>query len=93
MYLHLGAEIIVKNSDIIGIFDMDNTTINKSTRNFLAKCEKNKEVVNVSYELPKTFVLCNKKSKNKRNKHKKNRLYISQLASSTLVKRNLFKNL
>ncbi len=87
MYLNLSSDIVVKKSDIIGIFDIDNTTVDKATRKFLAKCQKNGEVVNVSYELPKSFILCSKK--NKKGK-KTNKLYISQFSSSTLVKRNLF---
>lgn len=83
MFLHLGEETIVNFSDIIGIFDMDNTTISKNSRDFLAISEIRREVINVSYELPKSFIVCS--SKNKR--YKKNRVYISQISSSTLQKR------
>ena len=34
MYLHLGEQKVVKKREIVGIFDMDNTTVMKSTRNF-----------------------------------------------------------
>ena len=40
MYLHLGEQKVVKKRDIIGIFDMDNTTVMKSTRTFLNNAEK-----------------------------------------------------
>lgn len=86
LYLHLGNNIIVNNKDIIGIFDMDNTTVSKHTRKYLSERTKNKEVVNVSFELPKSFIVCNNK--------KKNVVYVSQLASKTLIKRqNFLKNL
>ena len=58
MFLHLGNDIVIRKADIIGIFDMENTTTSKQSRNFLAMAEKNGEVINVSYELPKTFVVC-----------------------------------
>ena len=48
MYLHLGQETVVRVQDIVGIFDMDNTTISKHTRQFLADAEKAGRVVNVS---------------------------------------------
>jgi len=80
MYLHLGQDTVVKFSDIIGIFDMDTTTVQKNSRVFLNKAEKNGEVVNVSFELPKSFIVCNEKGKNK--------VYISQISSSTLQKRS-----
>ena len=86
LYLHLGNNTIVNNKDIIGIFDMDNTTVSKHTRNYLAERTKNKEVVNVSMELPKSFIVCNNINKNV--------VYVSQLASKTLIKRqNFLKNL
>lgn len=86
LYLHLGNNTIVNNKDIIGIFDMDNTTVSKHTRNYLSERTKNKEVVNVSMELPKSFIVCNNKNKNV--------VYVSQLASKTLIKRqNFLKNL
>ena len=81
MYIHLGQGTVVKKEDIIGIFDMDNATLSRHTRKYLSLSEKNKEVINVSYELPKTFIVC----KNKKEKRKK--IYISQISSSTLLKR------
>ena len=81
MYLHLGEGTIVRNSDIIGIFDMDTTTVMKSSRTFLNKAEKEKRTVTVSYELPKSFVVCKKKSE------KGLKIYITQLSSTTLENR------
>ncbi len=79
MYLHLGEKTVVQTESIVGIFDMDNSTISKHTRNFLSNCEKNGEVVNVSYELPKSFIVCIEDNKRK--------VYISQIAAATLYKR------
>ena len=36
MYLHIGNNKNVKLSDIVGIFDLETTTISKITRDFLA---------------------------------------------------------
>lgn len=79
MYIHLGGEFVVSQDDIIGIFDLENTTVSKDTRKFLNSSEKRKEVINVSYELPKSFILTSKNNKNK--------VYISQISPSTLNKR------
>lgn len=84
MYIHLGQETVVKTEDVIGIFDLDSTTISKHTRNFLNKAEKNGEVVTITYELPKSFVLCKGKKEDKR------KIFLSQISSSTLVKRSGF---
>lgn len=78
MYLHLGQYTVVRTSDIIGIFDLDNTTVSKKTRDFLAAAERDKKVVNVSEELPKSFIIC---------KNGEEKLYISLLSPNTLIKR------
>lgn len=80
MYLHLGQDTVVKYDSIVGIFDMDTSTVSKFTRDFLNTAEKQGTVVNVSYELPKSFVVCNENGNLK--------IYISQLSSSTLQKRS-----
>lgn len=57
MYLFLGGDISVREDSIIGVFDMDNTTVAASTRKFLSRAQKEGRVVTVSYELPKSFCL------------------------------------
>ena len=38
-YLHIGQSVTVEEKRIIGIFDLDNTTYSKHTRNFLDGAE------------------------------------------------------
>ncbi|HOU09951.1 MAG TPA: DUF370 domain-containing protein [Clostridiales bacterium] len=83
MLLHLGKDTIINFGDIVGIFDLDTTTVSPATRNFLAKAEKEKRVVNVSAELPKSFILCAAKGG-------KTLVYISQISPATLLKRTGF---
>ena len=71
---------VITFDDIIGIFDLDTTTVSKNTRNYLAKAEKDGIVENVCYDLPKSFIVC-------RNKKGEDKLYIAQISSSTLLKR------
>ncbi len=80
MYLHLGMDKVITFDDIIGIFDLDTTTVSKNTRNYLAKAEKDGIVENVCYDLPKSFIVC-------RNKKGQDKVYIAQISSSTLLKR------
>ncbi|MCI8491941.1 MULTISPECIES: extracellular matrix regulator RemB [Anaerotruncus] len=79
MYLHLGQDTVVRTGDVIGIFDLENTSVSKITKQFLAKSEQSGRVVNVSYELPKSFVIC--------AEGKKSTVYITQISSATLKKR------
>jgi hypothetical protein len=79
MYLFLGQDTVVKTRDIVGIFDLDNTSVSKDTRGYLATAEKSGRVLEVSEELPKSFVVC-EGSGTRRD-------YISQVAPATLLKR------
>ena len=79
MYLYLGGDVVVKNEDVIGIFDIDTTTVSKISRTYLNTSEKNGRLTYVSYELPKSFVVCSKDNKET--------VYISQISSATLEKR------
>lgn len=81
MFLHLGQDTVITTDEILGIFDIDTTTVSKATRTYLAMKEKSKNVVNVSFELPKSFIVTfDKKTKEKT-------VYISPISSITLLKR------
>lgn len=82
MYLHLGQDTVVRVDDIVAIFDLENASISKSTKGYLANAQKKGMVVNVSTELPKSFVVCQNKVGTK--------VYISQISSQTLKKRTNF---
>ena len=55
MYLHLGGDVVVRSSDIIGIFDIENTSVSKLTKEYLGEQEKRHRVITVSPELPKSL--------------------------------------
>lgn len=76
MYLHLGNNYVIPEREIIGIFDMDNTTVSKHTRNLLRLAEKDKRVTAVTNDLPKSFVLCRDGS-----------VYLCQISPSALAGR------
>lgn len=56
-FLHLGKDTSIEIEKIVGIYDMDTSTVSKHTRDFLNKCEKENRIVNVSFELPKSYIL------------------------------------
>lgn len=80
MYLHLGQSTVVRDKEIIGIFDLDITSQSIRTRRFLNTAEKRGEVVTVSDELPKSFVVAGERGRQ--------RVFISQLSASTLLRRS-----
>ena len=58
MYLYLGGNRLVRQAEVVGVFDLDTATVSRHTRDFLTKAERDGRVETVSYELPKAFVLC-----------------------------------
>lgn len=80
MYLHLGQDTVVNTAHIAGVFDLDNTTVSKHTKSYLARAQKEGRVINVSTELPKSFIVCLDGGVET--------VYLSQLAPATLLKRS-----
>lgn len=48
---------MVRYQDVIGIFDLDNTTWSFRTRRFLDRAEREGQVISVGEDLPRSFVL------------------------------------
>ena len=78
MYLSIGNDMAVRDSSIIGIFDMDNTSTSKRTRAFLEEAEKQGQVVPCD-DLPKSFLLT--------AEYGFSRVYLTALSTQTLEKR------
>ena len=78
MYLNIGNDMAVRESSIIGIFDIDNTSTSKRTREFLSGAEREGQVVPCD-DLPKSFVIT--------AEYGLNRVHLTSLAASTLEKR------
>ncbi len=79
MYLHIGNDFSVDIRDVIGIFDLENTTVEKCTKLLLDRAVKEKKCVYINYEMPKSFVITVRNGIEK--------VYISPLLASTLRKR------
>ena len=78
MYLSIGNDMAVRDSSILGIFDLDNTSTSKRTRAFLESAEKEGQVVPCD-DLPKSFVLT--------SEYGFTRVHLTALSSATLEKR------
>ena len=63
MYLHIGNGVSVKEKDIIGIFDLDTSTVSKTTKKFLNKKAKEGSLEYTDEDLPRSFVLCSDNKK------------------------------
>ena len=80
MYLNIGQDTVIRDKNILGIFDLDNTTVSKATREYINTASKNGECITVSIEeLPKSFIVVAEDNKKE--------IYISPLNTSTIFKR------
>lgn len=79
MYHAIGGDMAVRESAILGIFDLDNTSYGKHTRNFLRAAEENGQVTAATDELPKAFLLT--------EEFGMERVILTQFSTATLEKR------
>ena len=78
MYIHLGPDQGLNDPDIIGIFNLETTTISPRGREFLNYAQKNGAVVSLSEELPQCYVLADAPV---------DTVYLSELSSTAMKKR------
>lgn len=76
MYINIGGDKFLLFKDIVGVFDLENTTTSKITRDFLKKSEKNNKSENAVTDIPHSFVVTEDK------------VYIAQSSSQTIYKRS-----
>ena len=79
MFVHIGNNFVINDNDIVAVFDIDNSSISVKTRNFLSNAEKTGQIINISTDIPRSFIVC--------NKNNENIIYLSQLSSLTILKR------
>ena len=79
MYIHLGRDYVLNDRDIIGIFNLETTTISPRGREFLNYAQKDGAVVSLSDELPQSYVLADGAVVDT--------VYLSELSSTALRRR------
>lgn len=76
MYLHLGVGKVIRTKDIVGIFDIDKTTIGSVTKGFLSNAERAGKVHTVGNDIPRSFTLT-----------ENGEVFISQISPAALASR------
>jgi len=76
MYINIGSNKHVTDKSIIGIFDIDDAQNSKELIVYLQKKEKEKKIINIAREIPRSFVIVFENGEEK--------IYLSQFAVSTL---------
>jgi hypothetical protein len=79
MFLHLGNDIYIPIKSIVAICNLDTASVSKSTQIYLKKCEEKGIIETICEDIPKSFIVTNKKNKDK--------IYLTNISSTTLMKR------
>ncbi len=58
MSVYLGGGAVLEEEDIVGVFELDNTSWSLHTRDFLSRAEKAGNLENTAPDIPKSFVVC-----------------------------------
>jgi hypothetical protein len=79
MYLYIGGDRVVDRRNIVGVFDIENSTVSGITREYLINMGKKGKVISVKEDMPKSFIVtAGDEGAN---------VYISSLSPMTLKKR------
>ncbi len=81
IYLFLGEDTVILKNNIIGIFDIEKTSVSQITKDYLNFSDNSREIINVSFEMPKSFVVTYEKNIE--------RIYITNISVATLKKRSV----
>ena len=57
IYLNVGSGKSIREKDVIGIFDMDTSTVSPITRKLLSEADRARRTESPSLEIPKSFIL------------------------------------
>ncbi len=80
MYISIGGDMAVRDRSIIGIFDLDGCSLSGKTMEYLEYTEQNGVLLNVTEDVPKTFLVTEEYGMEK--------VYFTQLSAATLEKRS-----
>ena len=79
MFLHVGNNKNIRLCNVVGIFDMDNTTVSRQGRDFLPQAEKTGALIYSADDLPKSYVVTEHDGKMQ--------VYLSSFSSKLLISR------
>ena len=83
MYLHVGNGITIRKKSIIGIFDLDSSTVSSITKKYIGKNQKEGNIVYGDYDLPRAFILHEEKN----GESEKYKIKLSRISSQGLRQR------
>jgi hypothetical protein len=75
-FIFLGGDISVYCDDLLGVFDIERTTVNPAVNEYLKRAQKSGGVYYCSLEMPKSFAVTD------------NTVFVSNVSVNTIKKRS-----
>lgn len=75
MFLFIGGDKTILTKELIGIFNIEECSVSRITADYLAHCQKTGKISEVSFDLPKSFIVTD------------NKTYLSNVSNDTIRKR------
>lgn len=75
MFLFIGGDKTIRTKELIGIFNIEECSVSRITADYLAHCQKTGKISEVSFDLPKSFIVTD------------NKTYLSNVSNDTIRKR------
>ncbi|HPE94564.1 MAG TPA: DUF370 domain-containing protein [Bacillota bacterium] len=75
MFIYIGKNKTIRQSQLIGVFDIENASRSSATRAFLKRIQEEKKVLNLCTDLPKSIILTDEA------------VYISPSGAASIMKR------
>jgi hypothetical protein len=81
MYLHIGNEKVITGENVIGVFDIEATTVSRDTKEFLNGAAKRRCDVSCTDDIPRSFIVAFDR------KNLDEKVYVSRLSPKTIRSR------
>lgn len=75
MFLFIGGDKTIRTKELIGVFNIEECSVSRITADYLAHCQKTGKISEVSFDLPKSFIVTD------------NKTYLSNVSNDTIRKR------
>ncbi len=75
MFLFIGGDTSIRSSEVVGIFNIEECSVSRITADYLAVCQRTGKIVDLTGDLPKSFIVTPDKT------------YISNVSNDTIRKR------
>ena len=57
MYINIAPDTVVRDCDVVGVFDIDKTSVGRDTKEFLKKAEQSGRIEVAAADIPVSYIV------------------------------------